>query len=109
MPTKKNNYITADLDWAEEQLATWKAYVNANPIHELTERIVWKETKGGGQMPIVSETIGQQIKTLTELMTKYLQLLEVVDKLREKEEEKKQIEAKGNEGIPHRMRKQDGD
>jgi hypothetical protein len=106
MAKKQNSYINTELDWAEAQLKTWKKYVDANPIHELKERMVWKETRGGGQMPTVSETIGQQIKTLTDLMTKYLALLEVVDKLREKEESK--AEAKGNANIPHRM-KTDGD
>lgn len=107
MAKKQNLYVSAELDWAESQLETWKAYVDKNPIHELQERMVWKETRGGGQMPIVSETIGQQIKTLTDLMTKYLSLLEVVDKLREKEEAK--AEAKGNANIPIRMRETDGD
>jgi hypothetical protein len=102
MAKKVNSYINAELDWAEAQLKTWKTYIDNNPIHELEERMVWKETRGGGQMPIVSETIGQQIKTLTDLMTRYLALLEVVDKLREKEEAK--AEAKGNANIPHRMR-----
>jgi hypothetical protein len=102
MATKKNNYITAELDWSESQLFTWKAYIDKNPIHELKERVVWKEVRGGGRMPVVSETIGQQIKTLTDLMTKYLSLLEVVDKLREKEEAKLK-EGRGGNEVPYRM------
>lgn len=96
--SKKNNYINADLDWAEQQIQIWRSYIDANPIHELKERMVWKETRGGGQMPVVAETIGQQIKTLTELMTKYLSLLEVVNNLREKEDQK-QIQARGDKGL----------
>lgn len=107
MATKKNSFVSADLDWAEVQLATWKNYIDANPIHELKERIVWKEVRGGGQMPIVSETIGQQIKTLTDLMTKYLQLLEVVDQLREKEAVKKEVRGGGD--VPFRMNKDEDD
>lgn len=98
MATKKNTYVSADLDWAESQLSTWRAYIDANPIHELKERMVWKEVRGGGQMPVVAETIGQQIKTLTELMAKYLQLLEVVNNLREKEDQKK-INVRGEQGL----------
>lgn len=94
---KKNSYITAELDWAEEQLKSWKAYIDANPIHELKERMVWKETKGGGAMPIVSETIGQQIKTLSDLMTRYLALLEIVDKQRESEQKK--LEVRGDSEV----------
>lgn len=85
---KKTAYSEIELSWAEEQLKSWQAYIDANPIQDLKERMVWKEVRGGGQMPIVSETIGQQIKTLTELMTKYLALLKEVEVMREKEEEK---------------------
>jgi hypothetical protein len=90
---KVNTYINAELDWAEEQLSTWKKYIDANPIHEMKDRIEWKPTSRGGSMPMVIASIEQQIKAVTELMTKYLTLLEVVDKLREKEAAK--LELKG--------------
>lgn len=89
MAAKKNNYITAELAWAEEQLESWKAYVDANPIHELKDRIEWKVTKTGGSIPMVIASKEAQIKCIQDTMTKYLQLLEVIDKLREKEELKK--------------------
>lgn len=89
MATKKNNYITAELEWAEEQLASWKAYIDANPFHELKDRHAWKETKTGGSMPVVVATIEVQGKYLQETMKNYLALLDVVDKLREQEEAKK--------------------
>lgn len=85
---KKTAYTEVELLWAESQLATWKDYIDANPLPELKERIVWKETRGGGQMPVVSETIGQQIKTLSDLMKNYLALLKEVELMREKEESK---------------------
>lgn len=92
MATKKaNNYINTELDWAEEQLSTWKKYIDANPIHELKDRIEWKPTSRGGAMPMVIASIEAQLKAITELMTKYLTLLEVVDKLREREETKIQL------------------
>jgi hypothetical protein len=91
MAKKANNYINTELDWAEEQLDTWKKYIDANPIHELKDRIEWKPTSRGGTMPMVIASIEQQLKAITELMTKYLTLLEVVDKLREKEEQKVQL------------------
>jgi hypothetical protein len=60
----------------------------------------------GGHTWVVTATKEQQIKAVQETMVKYLQLLEVVDKLREKEEAK--AEAKGDAGIPNRMKNKDG-
>lgn len=101
MPAKKTTYIDVELDFAEEQLATWKQYIMDNPINELKEKIAWKETKGGGTMPMVIETVGQQIKTLRETLREYLTLLKEIDAMRKAEETKK--EAKGNSTVPHRM------
>lgn len=98
---KRNNFITDDLDWAESQLASWKAYVDSNPLHELKDRIEWKPTSRGGTIPMVISSIEQQGKFIQETMKNYLSLLEVVDKLREKEEVKKQ--ARGDNSIPARM------
>src|SRR6478752_804549 len=91
MAKKANNYITTELTWAEEQLASWKAYVDKNPMHELKDRIHWKETKSGGAIPMVTASIEAQGKFIQETMKNYLALLEVVDKLREKEEAKAQV------------------
>lgn len=87
--SKKNNYINTELYWAEEQLESWKAYIDANPMHELKDRNAWKETKAGGSMPVVVATIESQGKYLQETMKNYLSLLDVVDKLREQEASKK--------------------
>ena len=91
---KKNTYINAELDWAEEQLKSWKAYVDANPLHELKDRIEWKPTAKGGMLPMVIASIEAQGKFIQETMKNYLALLEVVEKLREKEEAK--VEVRGN-------------
>jgi hypothetical protein len=91
---KKTTYINTELDWAEEQLSSWKQYVDANPMHTLEDRIKWKETKAGGAMPMVIASIESQGKFIQETMKNYLALLEVVDKLREKEEAKK-VETRG--------------
>lgn len=92
--TTKATYVNAELDWAEQQLASWKAYVDANPMHELKDRIEWKPTSKGGVMPMVVASIEAQGKFIQETMKNYLALLEVVDKLREKEEAK--VEVRGN-------------
>lgn len=97
----KTTYVNAELDWAEQQLASWKAYVDANPLHELTDRIEWKPTAKGGMMPMVIASIEAQGKFIQETMKNYLALLEVVEKLREKEEAKK--EARGSGEVPARM------
>lgn len=90
----KTTYVNAELDWAEQQLASWKAYVDANPLHELKDRIEWKPTAKGGMMPMVVASIEAQGKFIQDTMKNYLALLEVVEKLREKEEAK--VEVRGN-------------
>lgn len=102
MAQKKNNYISTELDWAEDQLSNWRQYVDDRPLHELKDRIEWKPTARGGTMPMVISSIEQQVKCIQETMVKYLQLLEVVEKLREKEEAK--FISKGGANIPARMR-----
>lgn len=97
MATKKNNFITNDLDFAEEQLAEWKQYVINNPFSQLKDRIEWKETRGGGMMPMVISSIEQQGKFIQETLKNYIALLEVVNKLREQEQAK--IEARGGKEI----------
>ena len=92
---KKTTYINTELEWAEQQLTSWKAYVDANPMHELKDRIEWKPTAKGGMLPMVIASIEAQGKFIQETMKNYLALLEVVDKLREKEEAKVEVRGKG--------------
>ena len=101
MAIKKTTFINAELEWAEEQLYSWKSYVDANPLHELKDRIEWKPTAKGGLLPMVIASIEAQGKFIQETMKNYLSLLEVVDKLRTQEEAKK--EARGSGSVPERM------
>lgn len=101
MALTKTTYINTELSWAETQLTSWRAYVDANPMHKLTDRIEWKPTAKGGVMPMVIASIEAQGKFIQETMKNYLALLEVVEKLREKEEVKKV--ARGSGTVPHRM------
>lgn len=94
MALKKTTYVSAELDWAEQQLSSWKEYVDANPLHKLEDRVKHKETKAGGVIPMVVASIESQGKFVQDTMKNYLALLEVVDKLREKEEAKK-IQTRG--------------
>ena len=91
---KKTTYINAELDWAEQQLISWKEYVDDNPLHKLDDRVKYKETSKGGQIPMVVASIESQGKFVQDTMKNYLSLLEQVDKLREKEEKKK-VETRG--------------
>ena len=43
MAIKKTTFINAELEWAEEQLHSWKSYVDANPLHGLKYRVVIPE------------------------------------------------------------------
>lgn len=97
----KKIFINAELDWAEQQLESWRAYVDANPLDKLTDRIEWKQTKTGGSIPMVIASIEAQGRFIQETMKNYLALLEEVDKMREKEEAKK--EARGSATVPPRM------
>ena len=98
---KASVFTSTELSWAEEQLHTWKAYIDANPFTELKDRVEWKTTSNGGVMPMVIASIEAQGKFIQETMKNYLALLEVVERLREKDEVKK--EARGQGDVPHRM------
>src|SRR6478736_5414265 len=101
MATKRTTYTDVELKWAEAQLVTWKAYVDANPLNELKDRIEWKPTAKGGVMPMVIASIEAQGKFIQETMKNYLLLLKEVEAMREKEEAK--LEARGSSTVPHRM------
>lgn len=100
MAVVKKNYINAELDWAETQLDSWKEYVENNPTHSLSDRVLYKETRTG-VVPHVVASIETQGKFLQETMKNYLQLLGEVNKMREVEEQRKQ--ARGKAEVPHRM------
>ena len=103
MVNKKQSYVSAELEWAEEKLAEWRAYVDQNAIPELKDRVQFKQTSNGGAIPMVVASIESQIKSLRDTMKEYLSLLEVVDKLREKEEQKSQ--ARGSQEINGKMQR----
>lgn len=89
MATKRDIYITAELDFATEQLEGWRRYMEANPIEHIEDRWGKKEMPKGGFTMVVTSSREQQIKCVQDTMEKYLKLCEVVNKLREAEEAKK--------------------
>lgn len=100
---KKQIYIEAEISWANEKLQQWKEYVDSNPLATLTDRIAYKQMKGGGTMPMVVANIESQIKCIRDTMKEYLVLLEQVNKMRQVEESK-QKEARGSSNVPAAMR-----
>jgi hypothetical protein len=92
---KTNTYIDFELDWLTEKATQLKAYVDKNPFDELEDRIRLKETARGGAIPILAASIEAQIKSLTQALKDYALIIEVIDKLREKESLKK-TSARGN-------------
>lgn len=102
--TSKKIYTEIELDWAEQQLHSWREYIDAHPMHELEDRVKCKEMRNGGTLPVVISTIEQQGKYIQETLKNYLLLLKEVDIQREKEVAK-QTAAKGENEIPYRMQK----
>ena len=98
MAVAKKLFVGAELEWAEEQLASWKEYVDKHPLPELKDRIEWKATARGGTMPMVIASIESQGKFIQETMKNYLNLLKEVDNMRALEEEKK-IKARGVDSL----------
>ena len=107
--TKKNVYIEAELAFAEEQLASWRAYIENNPVDTLVDRVQMKTTKAGGVMPMVVASIESQGKFIQDTLSKYLQLLEVIAKLRAGEEAKKELKGRGDKEVPGRFKERPED
>jgi hypothetical protein len=102
MAAKKQVFIEVELDWAEQQLTTWKAYIDKHPFEDMDDRVKWKETKSGGAMPVVVATIEQQQKSIRDTMKDYLMLLKEVKVMRAAEEAIKK-EVRGGGDVPPRM------
>jgi hypothetical protein len=96
--TKKTVYVEAELEWAEQQLAQWKDYVDAHPLANLQDRVGQKTTAKGGLIPYVISSIEQQGTFLQKTMENYLKLLSEVNRMRAMEEEKK-IKARGVDSL----------
>jgi len=101
MAKQKALLIEYELDFLEKQLQELKKYIEANPLSELKDRMAYKETKGGGVIPICVANKETQRKDLSQALKDYAEILRTVDMMREKEDAKK--EARGSATVPHRM------
>jgi hypothetical protein len=98
MAKAKDTYISYELEFLEKKAEELKAYVEANPFHKLTDRINYKQTKGGGVIPMVVASIEQQVTSLTRCLKDYADIIKVIGEMREKEEAKKII-SKGDQDV----------
>lgn len=95
MAKKKELLIEYELEFLEEKLKELKAYIKANPFHELKDRMAYKETKGGGLIPICVANKEAQRKDLTQALKDYAEILRTVDSMRKDEEAKVEARGKG--------------
>jgi hypothetical protein len=100
--TKKNSYITAEIDFAEMQVEKWKNYLQENPYDKVVDRKELQKTKTGGSFYAVVQTKEAIQKSLRDTTKEYLAMLEVIDKLRAVDEAKKKT-ARGSVNIPEGM------
>lgn len=95
MAKKENSYIDLELEWLQNRAEDLKAYVDANPLVGLEDRLSYKTTSNGGSIPMVVSSIENQIKCIRDTLKDYAYLCEAIDKLREKEDAK--IKARGGQ------------
>ena len=72
--TKKALLIEYELEFLESKLDELKQYIEANPFSTLTDRMAWKETKGGGAIPICIANKEAQRKDLTQALKDYAEI-----------------------------------
>ena len=96
MAVKKTTLlIEYELEFLEKKLQELKEYIEANPFSKLSDRMAWKETKGGGAIPICIANKEAQRKDLTQALKDYADILRTVEAMREKEEAKIESRGKG--------------
>ena len=87
MAKKKRLLITTELQWYEAKINEIILYVESFDLTKLEDRIAYKETKGGGVLPIVISKKEDQVKSIRDTMKDLLPMLDALDNLRNKYEE----------------------
>lgn len=98
MATSKALLIEYELEFLETKLQELKEYIQANPFNSLSDRLAWKETKGGSAIPICIANKEAQRKDLTQALKDYAEILRTVDAMREKEAAKVEVRGKAELG-----------
>jgi len=88
MAKKPQLLIEYELEFLNEKLKELKEYIKSNPFDKLADRMAYKETKGGGVIPICVANKEAQRKDLTQALKDYAEILRTVESMREKEEVK---------------------
>ncbi len=103
MAVKKSSYISIELQFAEEQLASWKQWLQDNPYNDIGDRKeVQLNKKTGGSFLTTVQTKEAIQKAHRDTLKEYLAMCEVLDKLRAVEETKKKA-ARGLAEVPEGM------
>jgi len=92
---KKALLIEYELEFLNMKLEELRQYIEDTPFSTLKDRMAYKETKGGGIIPVCIATKEAQRKDITQALKDYAEILRTVDTMRIKEEGK-QIEVRGN-------------
>lgn len=100
---KKSNYVSYKVEMLRNKADELEQYMIDRPFDKLTDRIEWKPTSKGGQIPMVIQTIEGQVKMLKEILKDLPSIIEAIDKLEQIEESKKKV-ALGSSEVPLRMR-----
>lgn len=95
MAKKQTSRISLELKKFSEKINELQEYLENNKIEALSDRIDKKETKNGGTITTVLASIEDQIKLQLVVMKDLPNMLDSLDKLREKEE-KELAEARGS-------------
>ena len=94
---KKDNYIAYELEFLEKKAEELKQYVEANPFNNLVDRVHWRETKTGS-MPMLTASIEAQLKSLTQALKDYADIITRIDSMRKLEEDKQKA-VRGNQTL----------
>jgi hypothetical protein len=85
---KVSQYDTFSLDWLVNKAEELKQYVDGRPLHLLEDRMAYKETKGGGVIPVVISTIEQQRADLSKAVKDYGEIYNQIKLLKERDQAK---------------------
>lgn len=103
MSKKTNNYISEELDFLERKAKEIKKYVDDNPYHLVEDRTITRRGKDGSSYEEIVQKIESIHKSLRDALKDYSNLIEAIDKLREKEEAK--VEARGKVQVNSQMKR----
>ena len=86
---KKELFIEYELEFLETKLQELREYIESNPFNTLADRMAYKETRGGGVIPICVANKEAQRKDLTQALKDYAEILQTIGRMREVDEAKK--------------------